>query len=448
MSVDTGNHRVQVFDTTDPRRPRKVQTYGRTGQPGSANDQFDSPTGIAVHGQLVYVADTGNHRVQVLSRATGKHFLTLDPENCALPSTPGGPGTTEAPSDVAVSRILGSVQIALPDQMRVQTCTPGITGQYEPNGSFGQMDQPYLTEDGLYNTPTGIAMLPDGGWVIAERDGHRIVRLATDGTVAWTFGKAGVPGADDTRLDGPMDLALDTAGRIYVADRGNSRLVILEPDGTLATTWGDPATTAAPVPGGLDARLLHPEGITVLKDGRIAVADTGKRRILIYDAQGQPDRALDAAAGPGWQLAGPSDVAVDAGGRWAVADRAAHVVRRSDDRLNSLGVLGVEGKSGDAFDRLNLPQSVAFTADGLLAVADTANQRVQVFDAAGSYLTTIGGRADAGTGGMREPMGLAAGSAAAGGSGPTPGAAWPSPTQRTTAFRSSPSPPIPGAPRT
>ena len=59
--ADTGNHRVQVF-SDDGAFLRKW------GSMGSGDAQFSSPDGIALDivGN-VYVADTGNDRVQVFS---------------------------------------------------------------------------------------------------------------------------------------------------------------------------------------------------------------------------------------------------------------------------------------------------------------------------------------------------------------------------------------------
>jgi uncharacterized repeat protein (TIGR02543 family) len=56
--VDNGNNRVQVF-ASDGTFLGKWGTFGTSG-----DDQFNSPLGIAVDGAEVYVADVGNNRIQ------------------------------------------------------------------------------------------------------------------------------------------------------------------------------------------------------------------------------------------------------------------------------------------------------------------------------------------------------------------------------------------------
>ena len=56
--ADTGNHRVQKFFSGG--------TYiTQWGIEGNGESQFNSPTGLTVDGtEFIFVADTGNHRVQ------------------------------------------------------------------------------------------------------------------------------------------------------------------------------------------------------------------------------------------------------------------------------------------------------------------------------------------------------------------------------------------------
>src|SRR5215216_665240 len=68
--ADTGNNRIQVFSTNGTF----VTKWG--GEYGSADGQMRSPAGIAVDSSSgnVYVADTGNNRIQVFS--TNGTFVT------------------------------------------------------------------------------------------------------------------------------------------------------------------------------------------------------------------------------------------------------------------------------------------------------------------------------------------------------------------------------------
>ena len=58
--ADTGNHRIQVFD----QEGKTIRTFGSKG---SNPRELNSPSGLAARYGHLYIADTGNSRVQVLS---------------------------------------------------------------------------------------------------------------------------------------------------------------------------------------------------------------------------------------------------------------------------------------------------------------------------------------------------------------------------------------------
>ena len=69
--ADYGNHRIRAIDIAS----RTVSTLAGSGSPGHANGvgaaaQFDGPTGIAVSGGTLYIADTGNHRIRAVDIAS------------------------------------------------------------------------------------------------------------------------------------------------------------------------------------------------------------------------------------------------------------------------------------------------------------------------------------------------------------------------------------------
>lgn len=45
--ADSGNHRVQIVNVSNPLAPAYVATIGVTGQPGSDNAHLDTPMGVA-----------------------------------------------------------------------------------------------------------------------------------------------------------------------------------------------------------------------------------------------------------------------------------------------------------------------------------------------------------------------------------------------------------------
>lgn len=68
--VDTGDHQIKLFDPDG----KLLDVWGERGDgPG----EFNFPTYISIRGEKLYVADTINARVQILSTKTGKHLATV-----------------------------------------------------------------------------------------------------------------------------------------------------------------------------------------------------------------------------------------------------------------------------------------------------------------------------------------------------------------------------------
>ncbi len=391
--ADSGNHRVVAYDVSDPRRPREVRQYG-SGARGSSDADFDTPLGVHLDAQFVYVADSGNDRVQVMGRQDGRFRRTLDGSSTEACGAPGE--RWQYPSDVAQDGS-GTVYVALPRRMMVVACS-GPQWQPRPDLSRGSADTAYLTTATLHNAPTGVAVAADGSVVIVEHEGQRVLRRAADGTTVWAAGRAGLAGqgsASELRFAEPTDAAFLADGRIVVSDSGNARLVVLGGDGSLSDVWGEGV-------------LVRPEGLAVASDGGVLVADAGAGRIRRFDASGQSKPDL---GGPGSPVSfrEPVDVAVAADGGYYVSDRTEHVVFVLDASGTVRAVLGERGVAGKDFGHFQRPAGLAVDVQGRLLVADSGNERVQAFTGAGQYLTTVGGRRGVGSGGLREPRGVAVG---------------------------------------
>jgi DNA-binding beta-propeller fold protein YncE len=62
MVADYANHRIQIFDP-------QGEFIAKFGEGGSADGQLSGPEGVGVDKEsgAVYVADTGNNRIQLLN---------------------------------------------------------------------------------------------------------------------------------------------------------------------------------------------------------------------------------------------------------------------------------------------------------------------------------------------------------------------------------------------
>jgi hypothetical protein len=442
--ADRYNHRVQVYTVSGSSLTYQA-TIGVTGEPGSDNAHFNGPAEIVFDSSnRLYVADVENFRVQrcVLSATW----------TC---STFHGTGTSGgAANELSWAYGLGrdasgtTIYIADSNNGRVKSCTTSgtctipITGvnwpadvavdaggtvyvsdyhdftvrKYNSNGGFlgifaGVEDVPYVTDGMHYNAPWGVAVAPDGSIYIAESRGYRLIKLNRNGVLQWAVGQPGVHGDDNAHFGSfwsEMEggLAVDASGRVYVPDRGNQRIQVFNADGSHYLTFGSG--------GSGNNEFSCPAGVAISPaNGDIFVVDQCNQRVQVYTSAWVYRMTLGVVGQTGTDnrhFDWPSGVAVNASGAVFVADLNNYRVQKCTLSANDYACttfVGETGVSGDDFDHLN-PAAVAVGHDGRVVVADVWNTRIQVFDATGAYLTTIGGSYGADSGEMIAPRGVAA----------------------------------------
>ena len=91
--------------------------------------------------------------------------------------------------------------------------------------------------------PSDVSVLPDGGYLVADTNNHRIRRVGADGritTVAGTtmgFGGDGGP-ATQAQLNNPDGVAVLPGGGFLIADTDNFRVRRVDAGGTITTVAG------------------------------------------------------------------------------------------------------------------------------------------------------------------------------------------------------------------
>lgn len=164
--------------------------------------------------------------------------------------------------------------------------------------------------------------------------------------------------------------------------------------------------------GGFD--MHGPSGIAIDPRGRLYVTDFGGQRVLTwpnFDALNSCSPA-DGVIGAG-QLAGPEAVALDVPtGTAFVADTLSHTVKGY--RQTAPGTwrlqftLGTQGVAGTAFNQFHYPRGLAVDPGGRLFVADDFNNRILIFDPPFSTGKAAADSIGAGSdGGFAGPKGLA-----------------------------------------
>jgi sugar lactone lactonase YvrE len=154
------------------------------------------------------------------------------------------------------------------------------------------------SREGEFDSPTAIAVDPNGNILVADTGNGRIEKFSPDGSFV-----ARIKG-----FEAPSGIAIDRAGNIYVAEIGSKHCVQkLGPDGSFIAAWA---------PG-----LYGPRNIAVGPEGSIYVVDSGRNRIVKFSPDGQVLASWGNEGSGDGQFRGVSSVAVDPGGnRVYVAD--------------------------------------------------------------------------------------------------------------------------------
>ncbi|HUS15736.1 MAG TPA: PA14 domain-containing protein [Chloroflexia bacterium] len=282
--TEPGNVQAQLGEVPPATKPDAVvDTHGELKAPRSL--------ALDAAGNLI-IADSENHRIAVLDKGG------------ALVRTWGKEGKTDAdfttPEDVALGPD-GKIYVLDSGLARISVFTPD-----------GKLD--HLINPGGWCSPAGFTIGADGFLYVADTCASRIRKFTLAGEPQREF-SAGT--AEGTRIDQPVDVAVDKDGTLYVADLRN-RVIKLDPaTDTISKTWplqigtaqGAANMTLAGVvlyltdpdrgmvisidtqsgridrighPGPNPGEFNIPLGIAAGPDGRIYVLESDKGRVQVF----------------------------------------------------------------------------------------------------------------------------------------------------------------------
>jgi len=181
----------------------------------------------------------------------------------------------------------------------------------------------------------------------------------------------GAAGSGQGQLAEPRGLAADSRGNLYVADTKNNRIQVFDGNGQFVREFGSKG------PG--DGQFNEPCGLAVDPQGGIWVADTWNQRISHFTPDGKfAGSVVDSEKG----FFGPRAVVVSRETIY-VADTGNKRIVRFDRQGNKVSEWGGNGiRSGQFIEPVGLAADTA----GNIYVADTGNHRVQVFDTEGKFV--------------------------------------------------------------
>lgn len=297
--VDANNHRVLMIPGGAPFTAPAVKVLGQTGLDLNGANLVEGKEfffagvfqgksyrggGIALDGNILYVADTLNHRV----------LGFRDVRNIALGK----------PADLVIGQVsLDRTTINSPDGNQN---IPNQTGVFLPHA---------------------VAVDSKGDLYIADTGNSRVVRYprpfdnASNQRPNLVLGQSSFTGkitdASPRNMSAPVGLAFTVGGHLLVSDNSHNRVLYFQkPTGgdftngqAAANVFGQPdfiTTTASNDP----KRMNAPRGVTLDVDDRMYVIDAGNSRMMIYNRV--PQAGTDSS--PALTLAGinsPQGVTAD-----------------------------------------------------------------------------------------------------------------------------------------
>ena len=196
LVVDYGNHCIQKF-TSDGNSITAVNREGNNQL------EFNSPIGIVIHPltRKVYVADSQNHRIQI-----------LNPDLTFSSSFGSDNGQFQYPWDVTFDST-GNLYVADSENHCIQV----FTAEGKFIRKFGKKGQ----GNGELNFPSSISIDSDNVVYVTEQFNHRVSVFTSEGKFLTSFGtKGSKPG----QFSLPRGISVNKNGVVYVADYSNNRI--------------------------------------------------------------------------------------------------------------------------------------------------------------------------------------------------------------------------------
>jgi predicted membrane-bound mannosyltransferase/DNA-binding beta-propeller fold protein YncE len=234
---------------------------------------------------------------------------------------------------------------------------------------------------GLLNRPHAIALGPDGLLYVADSNNNRIVVFDTDGNFVRTFGTEGLAPLP-SMLNEPWGVAVGPDGTVYVADTWNHRINVYTPEGEYLSSWG---TYGPGVPDDPYA-FWGPRAVAVDDQGLVYVADTGNKRIVVFDGQGNFIRQIGTGGIQPGQLDEPVGMAFGAGNSLFVADTWNQRIQV----FTAEGVFVNQWLMEAWFAQSNERPYLDVDQQGNVYVTDPDAAQVIVFNSVGQYLYSFG----------------------------------------------------------
>jgi uncharacterized protein (TIGR03437 family) len=335
-----------VISTVAGKGPGTGGYSGDNGPPLSA--QLNNPSGLVYAGGKLYIADSSNHCIRVISNG-------------------------------------------------VITTFAGVCGT---KGFFGDGGQAILAN---LNNPTGVAVDQHGDVLIADSS-NNVVRIVVPSGIISTFAGNNSQGGGFTgdgglatsgTLDSPTAVAVDVNGNVYITDPVNGLIRKVNATQQCATTNGTTVCgnylSTAVGQGATGGSLNAPNGLAVGPDLSIYIGDTSHRvlkftngALTTFAGTGNIGFSGDNGQATKALLNDPVGLSIDAAGNVYITDQNVGRIRvvAPDGIITTIAGNGQFTYAGDGGSALNasfyFPHAAIPDGQGNIYVADTENNVIRM----------------------------------------------------------------------
>jgi DNA-binding beta-propeller fold protein YncE len=372
---DIGNDRIAVYNISNLSDPVWEGQYGsRCTEPcaypkDSAKFLFLRRVVVVTDGPDVgYVVgdDFWGNQINVweppVAGVPGPFFEQIEGVHAAAPGVAQAFGVAVAPSGPTA----GTTYVVDRLNQRVE--------EFSTTGAFIGVSGVRGVGVDAFSWPEDVAVAPDGTIWVADTRNSRLEHWNADLTCVGAptclpdIGSKGPALGQFNYIEG---VTVDSAGVVWVADTDNNRIETYNPSNGTFAIYGSA--------GSGTCQFDDPQSVAVSPSGAIYVADTGNNRIVEMTVSGGECTSFSASYSTG--LSGPQGVALAGDGTLWVANSGDNAIVHLTASLTNIG--DGFGSFGTGDTQFNNPHSLAVFGNTMY-VADTYNNRVQVYNISGS----------------------------------------------------------------
>jgi len=309
--ADSNHQRIVVVDMATSMVTSVIGSGQRGFQDGDfASAQFDTPQGMALYNEILYIADTNNHAIRAVDLKT---------QTVTTIAGTGAMGQGLMPFDMVVSDLrmfdlrspwdlafneAGLLYIAMAGTHQVwqydlesntMQAAVGSGREGQKNGNFARAE--LAQPSGLFYADNMLYIAdPESSTIRAAalETGELNVIAGTPENDLFDFGD--VDGAFGTnRLQHAIAVTGDEAGILYFADTYNNKIKRYDPETMDVTTLVGLGDNGGYRDGADDIAQFDEPGGLAYADGKLYVADTNNHAIRIIDIETQTVSTLQIA---------------------------------------------------------------------------------------------------------------------------------------------------------